>query len=154
MSFGRAGHLDDQIFHVPGTKPWHYASELRTLSVTCSLCCSALTDTTYNLFEICYSNFQTFAYLCTISHAQSYRGPQNPQWLSEVVMARAQTCYPQMESRDFDHAANPTCCLAACTGSQFVHVCIYAYRYGLSQQLRKNRRYVRLRKVYVHNRGN
>ena len=89
-----------------------------------------------------------------ISHAQSYRGPQNPQWLSEVVMARAQTCYPQMESRDFDHAANPTCCLAACTGSQFVHVCIYAYRYGLSQQLRKNRRYVRLRKIYVHNRGN
>ena len=32
MPFGGAGHLDCQVFHAPGAKPWHYA-ELRTLSV-------------------------------------------------------------------------------------------------------------------------
>ena len=51
--FGGAGHLSDQIFHVPGAKHCHYAPELRTLSITYPFCGSAHTDTTDNLLEMC-----------------------------------------------------------------------------------------------------
>ena len=51
--FGGAGHLSDQIFHVPGAKLWHYAAELHDFSVTYPLCSSALTNTTDNLSEMC-----------------------------------------------------------------------------------------------------
>ena len=40
--FGGADHLADQIFHGPGAKTWHYAAELRTLSVTYLFCVSQL----------------------------------------------------------------------------------------------------------------
>ena len=53
VPFGGASHISDQIFHAPGAKLWHYAVELHTLSVTYPLCGLALTNTTYNLFEMC-----------------------------------------------------------------------------------------------------
>ena len=41
-------------FSMPlGARLWHYAAELRTLSVTYPLCGSALTDTTDNPSEMC-----------------------------------------------------------------------------------------------------
>ena len=51
--FGGVGHLSDQIFHAPGAKYWHYAAELRTLSVTYLLCGSPLTDTMDILSQMC-----------------------------------------------------------------------------------------------------
>ena len=50
MHFGGAGHLGDQISHAQAF--WHYAVELRALSVTYPLCGSALTDTTDNPSEM------------------------------------------------------------------------------------------------------
>ena len=52
-TFGGAGHLSDDIFRAPGAILWHFAAELRTLSVTRPLCGSALASTTANPSEIC-----------------------------------------------------------------------------------------------------
>ena len=63
--FGGAGHLCHQIFHAPGARLWHYATELRTLSVTYPLCCSALTDSTDNpseMFPLKLTDFCLFLY--------------------------------------------------------------------------------------------
>ena len=65
MPFGGADHLSDQIFHAPGAKLWHYAAELRTLSVTNTLCGLAFTNTTDNLSEMCplkLTDFCLFVY--------------------------------------------------------------------------------------------
>ena len=95
--FGGAGHLCDQIFHAPGAKLWHYAAELRTLSVTYPLCGLTLTNTTDNQSEMCPLKLTDICLFCSIDHAQSYKGRLFPQWLSQVVMTRARTGYPQME---------------------------------------------------------
>ena len=56
-------------FSMPlGTMLWHYAAELRTLSVIYPLCGSALTNTTDNLSEMCPLKLTHF---CTIDHTQS-----------------------------------------------------------------------------------
>ena len=44
---------------------WHYAAELRTLSVTYPLCCSALTDNTDNLHEMCPNKLTYFVCFVT-----------------------------------------------------------------------------------------
>ena len=62
MPFGGASPLGDYIFHVPGAKLWHYAAELRTLSVTYPLCGLALTNTTDILAEICPLKLTRAAY--------------------------------------------------------------------------------------------
>ena len=51
MLSDRAGFLSDLIFLAPRAIPWHYAVELRTLSVAYPLCGSALTDATDNPSE-------------------------------------------------------------------------------------------------------
>ena len=38
VPFGEAGHLGAQIFHAPGAKLWHYATELHILSQLHILC--------------------------------------------------------------------------------------------------------------------
>ena len=75
---------------------WHYAAELRTLSVTYPLCGSALTDTTDNPSEMCPLKLTDFCLFFTIDHTQSYKGRLFPQWLSQVVTTGARTGYPQM----------------------------------------------------------
>ena len=77
-----------------GARLWHYDAELRTLSVTYSLCGLALTNTMDILSEMCHT--KTFACFCTIDHAQSYKGRLFPQWFSQVVTTGARTDYPQM----------------------------------------------------------
>ena len=75
----------------------YYATELPTLSVTYPLCGSAVTDTKDNpseMFPLKLTDFCLFLY--TIDHTQSYKGRLFPQWLSQVVMTGAQTCYPEM----------------------------------------------------------
>ena len=52
MPLGGTGHLGDHISHAPRAKPWHYATELFTISVTYPLCGSALSDTTICLTQI------------------------------------------------------------------------------------------------------
>ena len=89
------GPLADQLFHAPGAKPWHYAAELLTLSVTYSLCSLALTDTMDNLSEMCPAKLMDFYLFCTINHSHFYKGRLFHQCLSQVVMTRAQTCYTQ-----------------------------------------------------------
>ena len=64
--FGRAGHQSDQIFHASGGKLWQYTAELRTLSVTYSLCVLDLTITTDNLSEICLLKLRLLPIFCTI----------------------------------------------------------------------------------------
>ena len=63
------------IFSMPlGARFWHYAAELRTLSVTYPLCGLAHTDTTDNPSEMYPLKLtDTFACYCTIDHIQSYR---------------------------------------------------------------------------------
>ena len=96
--FARAGHFRDQIFHAPRAKFWYYAGYLRTPSVTYPLCVSALADTTTdNFFKMCPLKLTDFCLFCTIDHTQSYKGRLFPQWLSQVVMTGARTCYPQFE---------------------------------------------------------
>ena len=56
-----------------------------------------------------YQNLQTFACFCTIDHTQSYKGRLFPQWLSQVVMTRAQPANHRWETQHSNHAANPTC---------------------------------------------
>ena len=75
MPFGGAGHLGDQIFHVPRARLWHYAAELRTLSVTYHLCGSALTDTTDNPSEMCPLKLTDF---CLFLYHRSYTILQGP----------------------------------------------------------------------------
>ena len=55
VPFGGAGHLAVRgpILYTHEAKLWHYAAKLSTLSVTCPLRGSALTDTTDNLSEMC-----------------------------------------------------------------------------------------------------
>ena len=54
-AFGGTGHSGDQIFQAPGTKLWHYATELRlrTFLVIYPLCGSADADTTDNSSDKC-----------------------------------------------------------------------------------------------------
>ena len=96
VPFSRAGHLSDHIFHAPGAKLWHYVAELCTLSPIYPLCGSALTNTTDNQSKMCPLKL---TYFCLFLYHQSYttyKGHLFPQWLSQVVMTGAQTCYPQM----------------------------------------------------------
>ena len=84
-------------FFVPlGARLWHYATDLRTLSVTYPMCGSALTNNMDILSEMCPLQLTDFACFCTINHAQSYKGRLFPQWLSQIVMTRGQTCYHQV----------------------------------------------------------
>ena len=92
MPFGGADDLGDQIFYAPGAKLWHYAAELRTLSVMYPLCGSALTDTTdipSEMYPLKLTDFCLFLY-----HTQSYKDCLFPQWISQVVMTGTQTGYP------------------------------------------------------------
>ena len=89
MPFGGADYSSDQIFHAPGAKPWHYAAELRTLSVTYFLRGLALTNTTDNESEMCPLKL---TYFCLFLYHQSYTillVPLIPRWLSQVVMTGA-----------------------------------------------------------------
>ena len=52
-----------------GARLWHYAAELRTLSVTYLLCGSALTDTTNNPSEMCPLKLTDF---CLFLYHQYY----------------------------------------------------------------------------------
>ena len=79
-----------------GARLWHYAIELRTLSVTYPLCGSALTDTTDNPSDMWPLKLTNFCLFCTIDHTQSHKGRLFPGWLSKVVMTGAQTGYPQL----------------------------------------------------------
>ena len=89
MPFGGAGHLSDQIFHAPGAKLWHYATELCTLSVTYPLYGLALTNTTHNPSEMCHLQP---VFVNTINHTQSYKCRLFTQWFSQdVKTGRAST---------------------------------------------------------------
>ena len=79
-----------------GARLLHYATELRTLSVTYPLCGSVLTDTTDNPSEMCPLKLTDFCLFYTIDHTQSYKGGLFPKWLSQVVTTGARTGYPQM----------------------------------------------------------
>ena len=79
-----------------GARLWHYAAELRTLSVTYPLCGSALTITTDNPSEMCPLKLTDFCLCFTIDHTQSYKGRLFPQWLSQVVTTGARTGDPQI----------------------------------------------------------
>ena len=71
VPFGGASHISDQIFHAPGAKLWHYAVQLRTLSVAYPLCCSALTNTTDNPSEtrpLKLTDFCLFLYNLSLIH--------------------------------------------------------------------------------------
>ena len=70
---------------------WHYAAEIRT-----TLHGSVLINTMDNLSEMCPLTLTNFCLFCTINHTQYYKGRLFPQWLSQVVITGAQTCYPQM----------------------------------------------------------
>ena len=94
-AFAGASQLNDQIFHSPGAKLWHYAAELRTLSVAYPLCGLALTNTTDNLSEMCPLKLIDFCLLLYHQACTILQGPLTPQWLSQVVMTVAGTCYPQ-----------------------------------------------------------
>ena len=58
-----------------GARLWHYAAELRTLSVTYPLCGSALTDTTDNPSEVCPLKLTDF---CLFLYHRSYTILQGP----------------------------------------------------------------------------
>ena len=58
-----------------GARLWHYAAELRTLSVTYPLCGSALTDTTDNPSEMCPLRLTDF---CLFLYHRSYTILQRP----------------------------------------------------------------------------
>ena len=98
VPFSRADHLGDQIFSLPlGARPWHYAAELPTLPVTYPLCGLALTNTRDILSEMWPQNLTDVClFFFTINHTQSYKRYLFPQWLSQIVVIRAQTCYPLM----------------------------------------------------------
>ena len=112
MPFGGVSHFGDQNFHFPGTEPWQYAFELRTLSVTYPRCMwlNSYAATFDNVCEKCPTIFK---YFWLFFFHQSYiilpGGCIIPvaQWLSRVVMTRYQTCNLQMR----DLAVNPTCLL-------------------------------------------
>ena len=80
-----------------GARLWHYAAELRTLSVTYPLCGSALTDTTDNPFEMCPLKLTDFllVFVPLITHNLT-RAAYSPPWLSQVFLTGVQTGYPQM----------------------------------------------------------
>ena len=62
MPFGGAGHSCDHIFHAPGAKPWHYATDLHIFS----LFSSVVIDSSDNLSEkgpINFTDHQSFTIL-------------------------------------------------------------------------------------------
>ena len=104
------GFLSDQIFHAPGAKLWHYAAELRTLSVTFPLCGLAVTNTADNLSEMCQLKLRDF---CLFLCHQSYMILQG-----QLIHTMAFTsCHdrgsnllpPDGGSQHSNHAATPTC---------------------------------------------
>ena len=77
-----SGHSSDHIFHAPVAKLWHYAAELRTLSVTYHLCGSALTNTTDNLSEMCPLKLTDYFPCCNIDHTKGILFPNDFHKLS------------------------------------------------------------------------
>ena len=89
MPLGGTGHLGDHIFMPLGARLWHYAAELRNLSVTYPLCGSALTDTMNNPSEMCPLKLTDFGLFLYHRSYTILQGPLIPQWLSQVVMTGA-----------------------------------------------------------------
>ena len=69
VPFGRASYSSEWIFHAPGAKLWHNATELRTLSVIYPWCGLTLTKTTDNLSKICPIKLTDF---CLFVYHRSY----------------------------------------------------------------------------------
>ena len=72
---------------------WHYATELRTLSVPYPL---TLTNTTDILSEMCPLKHTVFFPVFVQLIVHNLTRAAYPQWLSQVVMTGARTGYPQM----------------------------------------------------------
>ena len=63
---------------------WHCATELDSLSVANSLCGSALTNTTDNLFEMCQLKLTDFCLFCTIDHTQPCKAHTFPNGFNKL----------------------------------------------------------------------
>ena len=110
MPFGGAGHLSDQIFHAPRSQAWHYAAELRTLSVTYPLCGSALTDTTDNPSEMCpLKTYRLLPVFVPLIIHNLTRAAYSPNGFHKLSRPGLEPATPRWESQHSNHAATPTC---------------------------------------------
>ena len=132
MSFGRAGHQGDQIFHASGAKPWHYTAEsaLSQLQIHCvtqllltpRIICQRsdqLNLKTYVLIPREDDNSFLFSLVLFVFLVIRNESNANRIQRGKMIMPDITICCTSLsqadkptalrwECRHFDHSANPT----------------------------------------------